>query len=55
VLPPGLPIGLFLSIIRGIVLKGIGLADLWPDVRPRVAFGAVIFTLAVRRFRKSLD
>ena len=50
-----LPITYFLRIIRGIVLKGIGLADLWPDVWPLVAFGAVIFTLAVLRFRKSLD
>jgi ABC-2 type transport system permease protein len=37
------------------VLKGTGLADLWPDVWPLVAFGAVIFTRAVPRFRKSLD
>jgi ABC-2 type transport system permease protein len=50
-----LPITYFLRIIRGIVLKGTGLADLWPDVWPLVAFGAVIFTLAVLRFRKSLD
>jgi ABC-2 type transport system permease protein len=50
-----LPITYFLRIIRGIVLKGIGLADLWPDIWPLVAFGAVIFTLAVLRFRKSLD
>jgi ABC-2 type transport system permease protein len=50
-----LPITYFLRIIRGIVLKGTGLADLWPEVWPLVAFGAVIFTLAVLRFRKSLD
>ena len=50
-----LPITYFLRIIRGIVLKGTGLADLWPDVWPLVAFGAVMFTLAVLRFRKSLD
>ena len=50
-----LPIAYFLRIIRGIVLKGIGLADLWPDIWPLGAFGAVIFTLAVLRFRKSLD
>jgi energy-coupling factor transporter ATP-binding protein EcfA2 len=50
-----LPITCFLRIIRGIVLKGTGLADLWPDVWPLVAFRAVIFTLAVLRFRKSLD
>jgi drug efflux transport system permease protein len=50
-----LPITYFLRIIRGIVLKGTGLADLWPEVWPLGLFGAVIFTLAVLRFRKSLD
>lgn len=50
-----LPITYFLRILRGIVLKGIGLDQLWPDVWPLVVFGAVIFTLSVLRFRKSLD
>jgi ABC-2 type transport system permease protein len=50
-----LPITYFLRVIRGIVLKGIGLAEVWPDVWPLLAFGAGIFTLAVLRFRKSLD
>ena len=50
-----LPITYFLRILRGIVLKGIGLDQLWPDVWPLVVFGVVIFTLSVLRFRKSLD
>ncbi len=50
-----LPITYFLRIIRGIVLKGVGPAQIWPDVWPLIVFGAVIFTLSVRRFRKSLD
>jgi len=50
-----LPITYFLRIVRGIVLKGIGLGELWPEVWPLVAFGVVIFTLSVLRFRKSLD
>lgn len=50
-----LPITYFLRVIRGIVLKGIGLDQLWPDVWPLVVFGVVIFTLSVLRFRKSLD
>ena len=50
-----LPITYFLRIVRGIVLKGVGLQHLWPEVWPLVLFGAVIFTLAVLRFRKSLD
>jgi ABC-2 type transport system permease protein len=50
-----LPITYFLRIIRGIVLKGVGLREVWPDVWPLVLFGVVIFTLGVLRFRKSLD
>jgi ABC-2 type transport system permease protein len=50
-----LPITYFLRVIRGIVLKGIGLDELWPEVWPLMAFGVVIFTLSVLRFRKSLD
>jgi ABC-2 type transport system permease protein len=50
-----LPITYFLRIVRGIVLKGVGLQHLWPEVWPLVLFGAVIFTLSVLRFRKSLD
>ncbi len=50
-----LPITYFLRIIRGIILKGNGLDELWPDVWPLVVFGVVIFTLSVLRFRKSLD
>ncbi len=50
-----LPVTYFLRIVRGIVLKGIGLDELWPDVWPLVVFGVVIFTLSVLRFRKSLD
>ena len=49
-----LPIGPFLRIIRGIVLRGIGLAAPWPGTRPGGAFRAVIFTLVVVRFRESL-
>jgi ABC-2 type transport system permease protein len=50
-----LPITYFLRVIRGIVLKGTGLEVLWPDVWPLVIFGVAIFSLAVLRFRKSLD
>jgi ABC-2 type transport system permease protein len=50
-----LPITYFLRVIRGVVLKGTGLPELWPDIWPLAVFGAVIFTLAVLRFRKSLD
>ena len=50
-----IPLTYYLRIVRGIVLKGIGIDDLWPQVLPLVAFGAVVFTLSVLRFRKQLD
>jgi drug efflux transport system permease protein len=50
-----IPLTYFLRIVRGIVLKGIGIEFLWPSLLPLVAFGAVVFTLAVVRFRKQLD
>ena len=50
-----IPLTYFLRIVRGIVLKGVGLDYLWPELLPLVAFGAVVFTLSVFRFRKQLD
>jgi ABC-2 type transport system permease protein len=49
------PLTYFLPISRGIMLKGVGLADLWPETCI-LAFMAVIFVgLAALRFRKTLD
>jgi ABC-2 type transport system permease protein len=50
-----IPLTYYLRIVRGIVLKGVGLEHLWPHLFPLVLFGAVVFTLAVLRFRKQLD
>src|SRR5207245_1293846 len=50
-----IPLTYYLRIVRGIVLKGIGVEYLWPSVLPLVAFGAVVFSLSVLRFRKQLD
>jgi ABC-2 type transport system permease protein len=50
-----IPLTYFLRIVRGIILKGIGMEFLWPSLWPLVAFGAAVFTLSVLRFRKQLD
>ena len=50
-----IPLTYYLRVVRGIVLKGVGLDYLWPNLMPLAAFGAVVFTLAVLRFRKQLD
>ena len=49
------PLRYFLVIIRGIFLKGIGLEILWPQCTALTVIGLVVFTAAVRRFRKRLD
>jgi ABC-2 type transport system permease protein len=50
-----LPLTHFLRLIRGVMLRGASLFELWPDVLALVAFTAVMMTLAINRFRKRLD
>jgi ABC-2 type transport system permease protein len=50
-----LPLTHFLRIVRGILLKGNGLAEILPNVWPMLAFIAVVMTIAVRRYRRTLD
>ena len=49
------PLTYFLRIVRGIVLKGVGFEYLWPSLIPLMIFGTCIFSLAVFKFRKTLD
>jgi ABC-2 type transport system permease protein len=50
-----LPLTHFLRLIRGVMLRGAGLFELWPDVLALLAFTAVMMTAAIMRFRKRLD
>ena len=45
----------FFALVRGILLKGNGPAEIWPDVWPLVLFLLVAGTLALLRFRRTLD
>ena len=45
----------FLEILRGIVLRSAGLAELWPHVVGLSACCVVVVGLSVARFRKQLD
>ena len=49
-----IPLRYFLEIVRGIFLKGAGLAELWPQAIALLGLGLFIFSLAVSRFRKTL-
>lgn len=50
-----LPLTHFLRIIRGILLKGNGLADVAGEIWPIALFTAVALIIAVRRYRQTLD
>jgi ABC-2 type transport system permease protein len=50
-----LPLTHFLRLIRGVMLRGAGLAELWPSVLALVAFTTLMMAAAILRFRKRLD
>ena len=50
-----LPATHFLRIIRGILLKDNGLAECWPDMWPLLLFTLAMGTIALLRFRRTLD
>jgi len=50
-----LPLTHFLRLIRGIMLRGADLMELWPDALALFTFIAVMMTAAILRFQKRLD
>jgi len=49
------PARYYLRIIRGVMLKGVGLAYLWQDVVWLFAFGTILLVVSVGRFRTRLE
>lgn len=50
-----IPLRYFLIIVRGIVLKGVGMEALWPQVAALAIFAVLIMGGAALRFHKRLD
>jgi ABC-2 type transport system permease protein len=50
-----LPLTHFVNIVRGIMLKGITVADAWVDVWPILIFMLVMLMVALKRYRQTLD
>jgi ABC-2 type transport system permease protein len=48
------PLRYFQEVARANLMKGGGLADVWPQLLALLLFGAIIFGLATLRFRKRL-
>jgi ABC-2 type transport system permease protein len=49
------PLTHFLRIVRGIMIKGTGLQEAAGEIWPIAAFVAVVLTIGVLRYRKTLD
>jgi len=50
-----MPLTYFLVILRGIILKGVGVVYLWKQIVPMAIFSVVTFVLSALNFHKSLE
>lgn len=51
----GLPLTHFVRLMRGILLRGASISELLPEIAALGFFSVVMLSLAVKRFRKTLD
>jgi len=49
------PLRYFIEVCRGVLLKGVGLETLWPQVLVLLSFATVLMTLSIRQFRRQLS
>jgi ABC-2 type transport system permease protein len=49
------PVRYYANVIRGVFLRGSGIAALWPDALAMLGIGLLVLGLASLRFRKNLD
>ncbi|NLH45544.1 MAG: ABC transporter permease [Acholeplasmataceae bacterium] len=49
-----LPLTFYLQIMRGIILKGIGIGMLWGQVFALTAFIAIVLTISIKKFNKKI-
>jgi drug efflux transport system permease protein len=50
-----LPLTYYLRILRGVLLRGVGIEHLWQDSLVLVVFALLLITFSVRRFRKTIE
>ncbi|WP_238543537.1 ABC transporter permease [Pelosinus sp. HCF1] len=49
-----LPLTFYLQILRGIILKGVGLSVLWPQIVALVIFIIITLTISIKKFQKKV-
>jgi ABC-2 type transport system permease protein len=50
-----LPLTWFLDVLRGVLLKGVGMRDLWTQLGVMAGAAVLLLMVSVRRFSKTLD
>ena len=50
-----LPLTHFLRVVRGVMLKGTGFVEAWPNLWPLALFLLAVAALAVARYQRTLD
>lgn len=50
-----LPLTYFINVLRGIILKGNGLRELYPEFLILTAFGVIFLVIATVKFKKKID
>jgi len=50
-----LPLTHYLRVVRGILLKGNGLAEIAPDLWPMALFLIIMLAIGIKRYRQTLD
>jgi ABC-2 type transport system permease protein len=50
-----IPLTHYLRVVRGVMLKGVGFSEAWPNVWPLAAFWLVVGGIALVRYRRTLD
>ncbi|KYC36845.1 ABC transporter permease [Scytonema hofmannii PCC 7110] len=48
------PLRYFIEVCRGVLLKGVGVETLWPQVLILLVFATVLMSLSIRQFRQQL-
>jgi ABC-2 type transport system permease protein len=50
-----LPATHFIAIARGIIIRGAGFTDLWPNVAALLVLCTILIALSTRAFRKTIS
>ena len=50
-----IPVKYYLIIVRSIILKGVGISELWSSALALLILGSIILGLSIKRFHKKLE